>query len=272
LLGAHLACIALLSSCALLKSTPEETPPEAPSALIFARMSPGIRDRMMPPAIRFQGTDYVGRLICPSGDHPDWKLQDHRGARETYQVQCPEQEARTITLDTAQEPPPSQPGFRLLDAKSYPEYRDGLAAGEKKDFASMLSELDAALKVSPDDPVYRRERIYALYSLGRPLEALLEADELLKTFPTVAVYRYRALTAHALGMKDVMLGSIDAIIHLTHPGNPQYAEAVCSKGALLDGEGNPEGITLIRQGCDLKYGPCCDALKSREASPVGKAP
>jgi hypothetical protein len=261
--------LVLSMSCALLKSTPEETPAEAPSAMIFARMAPGIRDRMMPPAILFQGADYLGRLVCPGGDQPEWKLTEHRGARETYQVQCPGQLARTLALDTAQAPPAAPPGFRLLDGRSYPEYRDGLAAGEKKDFAGMLAALNAALKVSPEEPVYRRERIYALYSLGRPLEALLEADDLLKTFPTVAVYRYRALTAHALGMKDVMLGSIDAIIRLTQPGNPQYAEAVCSKGALLDGEGNPQGVTLIQEGCALKYAPCCDALKSRTAAPPG---
>ena len=166
-------CAVLLSACALLKSTPEEAQPAAPSAMEFRYLSPAMRDAMLPPPPQFQGVEYADRLICQSGEHPNWKRTAKKGLVETFEVQCPGGFADTVVLDTAGPPPPSPTGYRLLNDKSFPEYRDALMAGEKKDFSLMLAELDAALKTTPDEPVYRRERIYALYSLGRPLEALL---------------------------------------------------------------------------------------------------
>lgn len=256
--------IALLPGCALLTTAPDQVVPESPSAREVMTLSPGQRDRLLPPPAFFDGTSYVGRLICPGGDQVDWKRTGHEGPRETYDVHCPDGRALSIHVDISQPEPPAPSGFRLLNARSYPSFRDALAAGEKKDFITMLSDLDTALAITPGEPLYRRERIYALYSLGRPLEALLEADDLLKTSPTVMVFRYRALAGRQLNMRDVVMSSIDAIIAITRPGNPQYSEAICAKGVLLDGEGDARGVRLIDKGCALKFDPCCIALKERQ--------
>jgi hypothetical protein len=256
------AC-ATFGGCSLLKSTPEDTPPEAPTAREFRSLSPNLRDNVFPPPTLYEAVDYINRLVCPGGDAPNTKRAGRHGVVETYEVQCPGEVSQTLVLDQAVAAPAPPARFRLLSDRSYFQYRDALVAADKKDFHKMLSELDAALKTTPGEPVYRRERIYALYSLGRPLEALLEADDLLKVFPTALVHRYRALAALQLGMRDEVMKSLDGIVSLTRPGNPMYAEAVCTKGILLTKEGNPGGPPLLQEGCSLEYQACCDELQVR---------
>jgi len=94
-------CAVLLSACALLKSTPEEAQPAAPSAMEFRYLSPAMRDAMLPPPPQFQGVEYADRLICQSGEHPNWKRTAKKGLVETFEVQCPGGFADTVVLDTA---------------------------------------------------------------------------------------------------------------------------------------------------------------------------
>jgi hypothetical protein len=251
-----------LSACALLKSTPEDTPPEAPNARTFRMLPPGRRDELLPPPAAYVSPDFLDRLVCENGDPPNWKRSNKRGMIETFEVQCPEVESRTLVLDTTVAPPNAPEGMRLLNEKSLPQFREALQAADKKNYTRMLAQLDLALQITPGEPVYRRERMHALYLLGRPLEALLEADDLLKVFPTPLVYRYRASAAIQLGMKEAVMSSLDGIIAHTKPGNPIYAEAVCTKGIFLSRAGNPAGKALLQEGCALSYQACCDEMTS----------
>jgi tetratricopeptide (TPR) repeat protein len=261
--GGRLVAILGLAGCALFQSPPEETPPEAPTARQFRTLAPSLRDNVFPPPTQYEAVDFINRLVCPSGDTPNAKRTSRKGVVDTYEVQCPGAMSDTIVLDRAMPAPAPPSHYRLLSDRSYLQYRDAMIAGDKKDYARMLAELNSALKITPGEPVYRLERVYALYSLGRPLEALLEADDLLKVFPTAPVHRYRALAAMQLGMRDAVMTSLDGIVKLTHPGDPMYAEAICTKGLLLARDGDASADALLKEACALDYQACCDALKDK---------
>ncbi len=254
-----------LTACATVEGPQEETPPEVPSARLFRYMPPGTRDRMLPAPQVFEARSYLDRLVCREGDQPGWRRVDRSGLIEHVQVSCPGEPPQSMVLDTGGDPPPAPPGLRVISPKGFPHYLDAMHAAEKKDYQRALAELNAALAEDPSEPVYRRERLFCLYSLGEVPSALMEADELIETYPWPTLFKYRALVARDMGLRSEVLASVEGIIQHTHSGHPLYGEPVCAKGLILDGDGDASAEKYIREGCALDNKPCCDALRNRRA-------
>lgn len=252
------------SACATLMGPPEDTPPEAPSARVFRSLSPSLRDQMWPQL--FDGRDYVDRLICGSNESPTWKRTVKKGLFETYEVNCPGEDSRTLALDVGDSPPPPPPQMRQLEPIPFAKYRESLFAIERKDYGDALKLLEEAEKLSPSEPVYRREQIYCLYSQGRMADAFLKADELAQQAGSPLVYKYRALTARELGLQSEVTASLDGIMKTSKAGHPLYAEAVCAKGMILMSRGEASAMKLVEEGCSLQYKTCCEILDARRAA------
>lgn len=239
--------------------------PEAPSAQVFRTLSPGLRDAMLPPPELFSPRQWVERIVCGSGDLPGWRRTKKERLVESYEVECPGEAALPIVLDASNAAPPPAGPLRLLPARSFADYAAALKHLEQKSFTEALRALELAAAASPEEPVYRRERIYVLYLLARHGEALVEADELLRSQRSPLLYKYRALAARELGRRSEVLRSLDGMLSSCTPSHPLYAEAVCAKGLLLANDGNAEGERLVRRGCELDYKPCCEAAAALEA-------
>lgn len=261
-----------LAGCTLLRSTPDVVPPEAPSARVLFGLSPRLLDRALPAAsARFRvREDFLDRLVCAGSDLPAWKRTNIVGPVETYEMSCVGLPAATLTVDTSESRPDAPAGFRLL-GDGFDEWRRAYGFAEKQDFAAALAELEKALVAEPGEPVYRRDRVYFLYSLGRAAEAMVEADSLLPVARSPVLLKYRALAARDLGLTTEVLQSIEGIIGATVEGETLHAEAVCAKGLILTGEGDAEAPSWVEKGCTLAYKPCCDAIAARKALDIQSA-
>lgn len=254
----------VLAACAASGLPPlVDSRPEAPTAKLFRSLSPPLRELVLPPAALFEPRAWVERIVCGGGELPGWKRTKKERHVESYDVECPGEPVLPLVLDASRPPPPAAAPLRLLAERSFPHYATALKHLEKKEHAQALRALDLAQVEAPDEPVYRRDRVYLLYLLGRTSEALLEADELLRTHRSALLYKYRALAARDLGRTPEVLRSLEGMLSSATPLHPLYAEAVCAKGLILTNGGEAEGERLVRRGCELDYAPCCEALEAQ---------
>jgi tetratricopeptide (TPR) repeat protein len=215
----------------------------------------------------FDGRDYVDRLVCSSSESPTWKRAAKKGLLETYELDCPGEPQKQLELDVGTEPPPPPPPtMRQLEPKPFAKYREALFALQRKDYDAAMSSLKAAEGMAPEEPIYRREQVYTLYSQGKMSDAFLRADELSKRAPSPLVFKYRALTARELGLQSEVVASLEGIIQASTSRAPLYAEAVCAKGMILLRAGAPEADKLVEEGCALEYKACCDTIAARNAA------
>jgi len=250
--------------CSWLRAVPDDdTPPEAPGARVFRMLPPARRDELLPPERRFAAREWLDRLICAFGDQPAWRRSGGRDEKLRYEVRCPGEAPTGVTLDTTDDPPSAPHGMRLLDPAGVGQFRSAFVQAEKRDYRGALAMMDAALAAVPGEPVFRRERIFLLWALGRTPEALVEADSLLETFPTPLVHKYRALAARDLGLRGEMMGSLDAIVQACPDAHPLFAEALCAKGMLLSAENADGAGSLLFRGCRMGQRSCCDTLTAR---------
>lgn len=257
----------LSSACVSVFGPPEETPPEAPSARVLRFLPPPEREEVFPPPKAFESREWLDRVICPLGDQPGWKRTHRRGMTESFEIECPGFGKFPVLLDNGGAPPAAPAPLHLLALAGAAKFRESVDLLEKKDHAGALAAIDAARRADPAEPVYRRERIYALYSLGRTPEALMLAEELLEHGPDPIALKYRALAARDMGLRDEVLQSIEGIVASAPPMHPIYAEALCAKGMLTLADDEAKAVALMQQGCKLDHKPCCEFLEKRRSTP-----
>lgn len=259
---------AVLSGCALLRSTPEEVPPPAPSARELWSMPPSHREQVMPLPRVFVARDWLDRLVCPNADQPSWRRTSQVGPLEKYQLDCPGQAPVTTRLDVSQPAPHAPEGLRLLSSAGFERYRAALQAGERKDWVAAQAHIEGALTHEPDEPVYLLARISILYTTGRVAEALVEADALLASLASPTAWKFRALAARDLGLRQELFASLDGLIRSATRRHPMYAEAVCARGLLRTdaGEAREQSTRDLEEGCELRQETCCERLQEKLAA------
>lgn len=259
---------AVVSGCALLRSTPEEVPPPAPNARELWSMPPVHRQQVMPLPRVFSARDWLDRLVCPNADQPSWQRTAQTGPVERYQLECPGALPLVAQLDLSQSAPPAPRDLRLLSSAGFERYRAALQAGERKEWEVARQHVEAALVNEPEEPVYLLARISLLYTMGRIAEALVEADALLEKLPSPTAWKFRALAARDLGLKSELFASLEGLIRSATRTHPMYAEAVCARGLLLSdaGEARDRATRDLEEGCKLRQHACCERLQEKLAA------
>lgn len=259
---------AVLSGCALLRSTPEDVPPPAPNARELWSMPPVHRQQVMPLPRVFSARDWLDRLVCPNADQPSWQRIGQTGPVERYQLECPGALPVVARLDLSQPAPPAPRELRLLPSAGFERYRAALQAGERKEWEAARQQVEAALANEPDEPVYLLARISLLYTTGRVAEALVEADALLEKLSSPTAWKLRALAARDLGLQNELFSSLDGLIQSATRRHPMYAEAVCARGLLRSDAGEAQARVTrdLEEGCELRQDTCCERLQEKLAA------
>lgn len=262
---ARLALLALLAAaCATLDGPQEETPPDVPTPRYLRSLSPNLRDKVFPTAAVFSAREWLERLVCPVGDLPGWKQTGRQGGTFVVEVECPGAAPIPVRLDTSGPEPSAPQPLRQLAREGLAKYREAVSFEEKRAFAKALEALDEAVRLSPEEVAYRRERIYVLYALDRIPEAIVGADDLVETDPSPLAWKYRALAAKALRLEQETLRSLEEILVRCDERHPLFAEAMCAKGMILTESDADEGELWMRQSCAMKHEPCCSAMSARD--------
>ncbi len=250
------------------------TPPEAPTVRVLRFMPPDEQDQLFSQKARFLPGDWLDRLVCPVGDQPGWRLLSHEGLVARYRVACPGSKALFVQLDFARAPPAAPVPLRLADAAGFPKYREAMVDLAHQHPKAALQAIDRARELSPQEPLYQRQRVYLLYAAGRLPEAIVEADALLRAQPNALLYKYRALAARDLGLKEEVLASVEGVLRTCPRAHPLYADALCAKGMYLSAEHQPHGEAIMVAACRLKDQSCCaqlEALRAERAKAAARA-
>lgn len=255
----------LFSGCALLRSTPEDAPPEAPSARVLFRATPAERARMLPVPPRFDLRDYLDRLSCLDGEVPTWRRTSIERTVATFEVECPGEPPHTLVLDASKDAPEPPTGLRQMPEAALVHLRDEQQKYVAKDLDGALAAVDAGLQAAPGEVVLRRERVALLFAMDRIPEAFFEAEMLAKEHPSPIVYRFRALAAQRMGLQDEVRHSVRQMRETAREGHPLYAEAVCVEAQYASAAGEPEAEAQVELGCRLGQAPCCELLEQRQA-------
>lgn len=264
-LEAAAVLVALVSGCALLKSTPEDVPPPALTARELWTMPPEQQKRLLAAPLLFAAHTWLDRLVCADVEQPQWQRTRISGPVAHYDVKCANADVIDIKLDLSKKPPSPPAGLRLLKMDGYVRYRAALEASDTKDSTALLTHLDAALEAAPEEPLYRVGRLSVLYATGRLFDALMEADALLKTHPVPIAWKFKALAARDLGLKREMFDSLDGLIASATQHASLFAEAVCARGLLRSdtGEQLAQAAVDLEAGCRLGQKDCCERLEEK---------
>lgn len=231
-------------------------------------MPPVQRERILPTPLQFAAHTWLDRLVCSDAEQPRWKRTAIAPPVAHYEVECSDEDVVEVELDLSQAPPPPPAGLRLLSVSGYERFDAALKDGGQKKPSAALEHIDAALAAEPNEPLYRVARLSILYSMGSLLEALMEADALLKTHPLPVVWKFKALAARDLGLRSELFASLDGLIASTTPRTPLFAEAACARGLLRSDEDGPQAQAILdlEAGCRLGQTGCCQRLEEMKAA------